>query len=374
MTIDLSSLTTLRIGGPAERMIEPDTERDLVLGAVDIWRAGDDWLVLGGGSNMLVADEGVEGTVIRVATRGVRRIDGDRDDRIRVRVAAGEPWDAFVAVTIHNGWAGVEALSGIPGSVGASPIQNIGAYGQELSDTLVAVDFLDYDSGDRLRLTADELELGYRTSSFKRGRRGIVIAVEFDLVPTLDRASLGMPVAYPQLAAALGVAVGDRVPIGDVRAAVLELRASKGMVLDAADPDSVSAGSFFTNPIVSENFARSLPADAPRWAVEQDAAPVVIPLQPGIEVTGSMISPTPRRVKLSAAWLIERAGVGKGFALPGSRAAISSKHTLAITNRGGATSAEVAQLAGFIQTRVMSEFGVRLHPEPVFVGESLTGD
>lgn len=373
LDVSLAEHTTLRIGGPAERMIAPDTERDLVLQSLDVWRSGDDWMVLGGGSNLLIGDEGVEGTVIRTATRGVRRIDGDRDDRVRVRVQAGEPWDAFVALTIHNGWAGVEALSGIPGSTGASPIQNIGAYGQDVAETLVAVDFLDYDSGDRLRLPAAELGLGYRTSAIKRGRRGVVIAVEFDLVPTTDRAATGGPIQYAQLASALGVEVGDRVPLAEVRRTVLQLRSDKGMVLDPADPDSVSAGSFFTNPIVTESFGRTLPADAPRWAVEPETPPLVVPLELGPEAVAAAAAIAasrrgPAHVKLSAAWLIERAGIRRGFALPGSRAGISTKHTLAIVNRGGATAAEVVQLAEYVQTRVMSEFGVALHPEPVYVG------
>ncbi|WBU36954.1 UDP-N-acetylmuramate dehydrogenase [Homoserinibacter sp. YIM 151385] len=375
MTVVLADYTTLRIGGPAARLIEPETERDLVLGALEVWRRGEDWLVLGGGSNLLVGDEGFDGTVIRMAGRGVRRIDGDREDRVRVRVQAGEPWDAFVALAIHNGWAGVEALSGIPGSVGAAPIQNIGAYGQDVAETLVAVDFLDEASGDRLRIPAEELQLGYRTSAIKRGRRGIVIAVEFDLVPTMDRASTGGPVRYGQLAAALGVELGARVPLAETRRAVLELRGSKGMVLDAADPDSVSAGSFFTNPIVPESFARGLPADAPRFAMSAEPAPLVVPLDLGPEaiaaaaaIRAATTDRGPAQVKLSAAWLIERAGIRRGFALPGSRAGISSKHTLAIVNRGGATAAEVVQLADYVQTRVHSEFGVRLHPEPVFVG------
>jgi UDP-N-acetylmuramate dehydrogenase len=365
VSVALAELTTLRVGGPAHRLVEPATELEIVKTMQEVWRQVDDWVVLGGGSNVVISDAGVDGTVVRLATRGVRRIEGDRDDRVRVRVAAGEPWDSFVATAIHNNWAGVEALSGIPGSCGAAPIQNIGAYGQELSDVLVAVDFLDYETGHRLRLTAAELGLGYRTSAIKRGRLGVVIAIELDLVQADGRAPMSEPVRYAQLAEALGVAVGDRAPLAEVRAAVLRLRGGKGMVLDPADPDSVSAGSFFTNPIVRENFARGLPADLPRWPIEPEPAELVLPV-------GAL--PAPREaqreysVKLSAAWLIERAGIGRGFALPGSRAGISSKHTLAIVNRGGATAADIVQLADFVQTRVMSEFGVRLHPEPVHLG------
>jgi UDP-N-acetylmuramate dehydrogenase len=173
----------------------------------------------------------------------------------------------------------------------------------------------------------------------KRGRQGVVLAVELQFTAS----DLGT-VAYPQLAAALGVAVGATVPLAEIRSSVLALRSAKGMVLDPADPDSVSCGSFFTNPIVSENFARGLPLDMPQWLVDDSA------------------------VKLSAAWLIERAGIGKGFALPGSRAAISSKHTLAITNRGGATAEQVAELARYVQARVVAQFGVLMQPEPVAVG------
>ncbi|MEP6481944.1 MAG: UDP-N-acetylmuramate dehydrogenase, partial [Rhodoglobus sp.] len=261
-----------------------------------------------------------------------------------------------------QGWAGIEALSGIPGSSGAAPIQNIGAYGQELSSTLVAIDFLDYLGGDLVRLPAAELGLGYRTSALKQGREGVVVAIELEL-----RASVDGIVEFPQLASALGVSLGDRVSLGEIRDRVLALRASKGMLLDPADPDSVSCGSFFTNPIVGENFARGLPGDAPRWQVEPEAADLALPL-------GSALPARPEssdRVKLSAAWLIEQSGIGKGFALPGSRAAISSKHTLAITNRGGASAEEVAELARYIEAMVLSRFGVNLFPEPVAVGLQL---
>lgn len=358
----LSELTTLRVGGPARELLEPATRDELVQTARAVWKSGEDWFVLGGGSNVLVADEGVDGTVIRVVTRGIDiAIDGD-GRHARVRAEAGENWDALVAATVEAGLSGIEALSGIPGTVGAAPVQNIGAYGQELGERLVGIDFLDYATGELVRLDASELGLGYRTSTLKRGRLGVVLAIELDL----DAGGWSGPVAYAQLASALGVELGDRVPLEDARRAVLALRGSKGMVLDAADPDSVSAGSFFTNPIVSESFARALPAGAPSWPVGGDEPDRVL-------APGEQVPPLagPREVKLSAAWLIERAGIARGFSLPGSRAGISSKHTLAIVNRGGATAADVAQLASFVQTRVLAEFGVRLHPEPVFVGLEL---
>lgn len=355
----------MRVGGGAHRVVEATTEEQLVAAAHEVWSEPDEWLLLGGGSNLVVADEGFDGTVIRIATRGVERLPAE-PGTVRLRVQAGEPWDALVALTVENGWAGIEALSGIPGSCGAGPVQNIGAYGRELSDTLVSVDFLDYLDGDLQRLSAAELELGYRSSAIKSGRQGVVVAIELELHDTGD--ALSAPIAYDQLAGALGVELGARVPLADVRSSVLALRASKGMVLDAADADSVSCGSFFTNPIVGENFARTLPDAAPRWPMEAEPTDAVVPLgeEPALPPQRS-----DHRVKLSAAWLIEQAGITKGFALPGSRAAVSSKHTLAITNRGGATAGEVAELARFIHTRVFSEFGVRLQAEPKLVGLEL---
>lgn len=338
--MDLSELTTIRVGGPARELVRAGSQQELVDAALAAWAGGDEWLVLGGGSNVVVSDDGFDGTVILAESRGIERVPGDG---VRLRVQAGENWDALVAHTVANGWSGIEALSGIPGSSGAAPMQNIGAYGQDLAQSLVAIDFLDYLSGDVERVTADELELGYRTSSLKRGRQGVVLAIELQLEES-DTTVAG----YDQLATALGVAVGDRVPTREVRRHVLALRASKGMVLDASDPDSVSCGSFFTNPIVPENVGRSLPMDAPRWLEPDDV-----------------------NVKLSAAWLIERAGIRRGFSLPGSRAAISTKHTLAITNRGGATAAEIAELSRYVRSRVMAEFGILLHPEPVAVDVEL---
>jgi UDP-N-acetylmuramate dehydrogenase len=379
----LSTLTTLRVGGVPERVVQPETTEELVRVAREVWASGDNWLLLGGGSNTVASDDGFDGTVIRIATRGIERIPAD--GVVRLRVEAGESWDELVAHTVREGWSGIEALSGIPGLVGAAPVQNIGAYGQELSSTLVAVDFLDFATGDVRRMTAAELQLGYRTSVFKQGLAGIVLTVEVDLAEKDDvtGAALSRPVAYAQLADELGVTIGTRVPAVELRRAVLSLRASKGMILDAADPDSVSAGSFFTNPIVSENFARSLPADAPRWPTTPAEPDVVTALaaagaagwQTGAGVVGTGpaggLAHGPYAVKLSAAWLIESAGIHRGFALPGSSAAISSKHTLALTNRGGATAAEIVQLAGYVQSRVQSEFGVILQPEPVLVGLTL---
>jgi len=362
---NLSELTTMRVGGAAHTMIAPGTVDELVESALDVWGSGEDWFVLGGGSNVVVADDGFDGTVIRVVTRGIRELES-AGDTVRLRVEAGEPWDDLVAYTVANSLSGIEALSGIPGSCGAAPVQNIGAYGQEIASSLVAIDFVDYLSGERERIAAADLGLDYRTSALKQGRRGLVLAIELELTRSPD--GLSAPVAYAQLSSALGVDLGDRVPLDALRETVLALRASKGMLLDAADPDSVSCGSFFTNPIVGENFARTLPEAAPRWANAPEPAFVAVPL-------GEEPAPPPAqtdfRVKLSAAWLIERAGIRRGFSLPGSRAAISGKHTLAIVNTGGATASEVAELGRYVQTRVFSEFGVRMLPEPVLIGVSL---
>jgi UDP-N-acetylmuramate dehydrogenase len=364
--VPLSTLTTLRIGGPARRVLRTSSTAELVDAALGTWADGDEWLVLGGGSNVVAGDDGFDGTVLVPGQRGIEaRPDGDR---VRLRVDAGEPWDDLVAETVARGLAGLEALSGIPGSTGAAPIQNIGAYGQELSSSLVAVQFLDYLTGDLAWMSATELGLGYRTSIFKRGTTGIVTAVDLELAgPAGGGTALSAPIAYAQLAGALGVDLGVRVPIAEVRDAVLRLRRSKGMVLDPDDPDSVSAGSFFTNPIVSERFARGLPAEAPRWPVTPDEPDAVLPL-------GGAVRPAPEHehlVKLSAAWLIEHAGIRRGFALPGSRAAISGKHSLALVNRGGATAEEILELARYVRALVQTEFGVLLRPEPVLLGVAL---
>ncbi len=357
-----ASITSMRVGGEPTAFIDATSHEQLIAAALDTWSTGDPWLVVGGGSNLVVADEGFDGTAIRVLTTGIERLPS-APNTARLRIQAGEPWDAVVAHTVTNGWAGIEALSGIPGRTGAAPVQNIGAYGSELSDTLVAVKFLDYLDGDVQRLTPADLELEYRGSAIKYGRRGVVLAIELELADLGD--GLSAPIGYDQLATALGVPLGARVPLAEVRSAVLAVRASKGMVLSDTDPDSVSCGSFFTNPIVGENFARTLPPETPRWPMEPDPAPRAVPLgeQPALPPER-----TDHRVKLSAAWLIEHAGIGKGYSLPGSRAAISSKHTLSIVNTGGATAAQVAELGRFVQTRVFSQFGVQLQPEPVLVG------
>jgi UDP-N-acetylmuramate dehydrogenase len=261
-----------------------------------------------------------------------------------VRVQAGEDWDGFVNHTVKAGLAGIEAMSGIPGTVGAAPVQNIGAYGQELSDCLVRLEFVDYETQEVAILEAKDLQFGYRDSAIKRGRPGLITWVEFEL-QKLD--GLSRPLYSTQIAADLGVAMGAQVPLKDVRDSVLKLRARKGMLLDPNDSDSVSCGSFFTNPIVSDRVARTLPEDAPKYESEEDDG---------------------LTVKLSAAWLIENAGIEKGFRIAGSKAAISSKHTLAITNTGGATATEVLQLAEYVQMRVSNKYAINLVPEPNLIG------
>jgi UDP-N-acetylmuramate dehydrogenase len=375
----LAELTPLRVGGEAGNILAPALTTDLADVMRALWARGENWIVLGGGSNVLIGDEGFDGTVVRVVTRGIERLAvstpavrpsaylGDRT--VRLRVQAGEPWDDLVAYTVANGWAGIESLSGIPGSAGAAPIQNIGAYGQEIGTSLVSVEFLDYETGEVSTLPASQLELGYRTSVLKHGpRSGVVLSIDLELAEERDGiVALSQPVAYAQLATALGVRIGARVPIDDLRRTVLGLRETKGMLWNEADSDSYSAGSFFTNPVVGEHFARGLPAGVPSWPTAPDEHDLVLPLGQVPPVR----PPTEYRVKLSAAWLIEKAGIGRGFALPGSRAGISSKHTLAIVNRGGASAEEIAELARYVQARVLAEFGILLRPEPVLVGIQL---
>lgn len=347
----LSELTTMGVGGPARRMLVANTHTELLEFARELSSEDESWCILAGGSNSLFRDDGFAGTVLVVRSAGIEELQDD-DSRVTLRVQAGHNWDEFVAYAVDRGLSGVEALSGIPGSVGAAPIQNIGAYGQEVSSALKSVEFFDTETGEVLELPVEELELGYRDSIFKRGRHGVIVSVVFTLHRDAGaEVALSQPVQYAQLATALGVELGTRVPIQDVRAQVLALRSAKGMVYSPDDLDSHGAGSFFMNPVVSEAFARQLPDSAPRWpAGEVDGVPVV---------------------KLSAAWLIEHAGIQKGYALPGSAAALSTKHSLAITNRGGATAEQVAELARFIATRVLSDTGILLLPEPVSYGLEL---
>ncbi|UOQ61888.1 UDP-N-acetylmuramate dehydrogenase [Leucobacter rhizosphaerae] len=377
----------MRVGGPAERLIVARSREDLVAHALELWRSDEPWMLLGGGSNTVVSDEGFPGAVLLVRNTGAARItdeaDGSAPGEVRLRVQAGHDWDLLVAACVDRGWAGIEALSGIPGSAGAAPIQNIGAYGQELAQVLHSIEFLDLERGEVRRIPAAELELGYRDSIIKQGLEGVVVSIDLMLSEEFDEATRGAhaeapaptaEVSYAQLAQALGVELGDRVPIRQLRDSVLRLRASKGMVLDPSDHDTWSSGSFFTNPIVTEAFARTLPADAPRFPIAaEEPAPAVTTLEE-LAAGAPLRLPEPvadPMVKLSAAWLIEHAGIERGYRLPGSGAAISSKHTLAITNRGGASASDVAELARLVVQRVQQEFGVILAPEPNLYGLEL---
>ena len=372
--IPLSQLTTLRVGAAPERMVDAHTREELVAALRDVWAEDDEWMVLGGGSNLLVGDEPFPGTVIRILTRGFELVDGAPEGFVRVRVEAGQNWDELVAWSVSQGLAGIEAMSGIPGTAGAAPIQNVGAYGQEIVQTLVEVDLADERTGEVSTVPAVDLGLGPRTSVLKRHgggapeREAVVLSLTLELerVGTSER-----PLLDSRLRGALGLAEGAEISLAGIRDRVLAIRGSKGMVLDGPDPDTHSAGSFFQNPILPEPVARTLPDDCPRFVVEPDLDPVVvIPL----ESYDGVLPPVPSSradVKVPAAWLIEHSGISKGFRLPHSRAGVSTKHALALTNRGGATGGEVAELARFIQSRVAAEFGIVLQPEPVLVGVEL---
>ena len=370
--VRLAALTTLATGAAPERMLEATTTGGLVDALRETWRRGDEWFVLGGGSNLFIGDEPFDGTVIRVLTKGIEELPSPHEGRIRLRVQAGHDWDALVAYAVERGYAGIEAMSGIPGTVGAAPVQNVGAYGQEIQETLVEVEWIDAGSGEISTVPASDLQLGFRTSVLKHHyggepqRRAVILSITLDLLVASERVVRG-----EQLRRALALSDDAPVPLAWVRERILATRASKGMLWDESDPDTHGVGSFFQNAIVSETVARALPPECPRWPVAPDLDTVtVIPLAS----YGGMV-PAPRRkpadVKVSAAWLIEQAGIGKGFKLPRSRASVSTKHALALTNRGGATAAEVAELARFIPSRVHAEFGLVLQPEPVLVGVEL---
>ncbi|KRE61034.1 UDP-N-acetylmuramate dehydrogenase [Nostocoides sp. Soil756] len=349
----LAAHTTMRVGGPAERIVVVETTDELVDAVREVDDADEPLLVLGGGSNLVLPDGGVAGTVVKVATRGVEVDSADQCGGASVTVAAGEPWDPFVELAVGQGWSGVEALSGIPGSTGATPVQNVGAYGQEVSQTIARVRVWDRLEGRVRTMSSHDCRFTYRHSLFKGTDRYVVLDVMFQLV----LGDLSAPVRYGDLATQLGVEVGERVPLADARAAVLAQRRRRGMVLDAADHDTWSCGSFFTNPVLSEAEADELARRvAGRLGAEAPAPPRFA------EAGGG--------VKTSAAWLIERAGFGKGYGMPGP-AALSTKHTLAVTNRGSARAADVVALARTVRDGVDDAFGVTLVNEPVLVGQSL---
>jgi UDP-N-acetylmuramate dehydrogenase len=337
----LSALTTLRLGGPACELVEARDEQALVEAVATADAEGRPVLVVAGGSNVVVADEGLPGRVVLVRTSGVH-VESDLCGGAMVRVAAGEDWDRLVARAVTAGWVGVEALAGIPGSVGATPVQNVGAYGQEVAQTIATVRVWDRVEHRRHTFAAADCGFGYRSSRFKADpTRFLVLEVTFQL----RLGDLSVPVTYAELARRLGAGIGERRPLAQVREAVLGLRRGKGMVLDDDDHDTWSAGSFFTNPLLTADEADRLPAEAPRW-VHGDG-----------------------RVKVSAAWLIERAGFAKGYGTGPAR--ISTKHTLALTNAGGARTADLLALAREVRDGVRDRFGVQLVTEPVLVGCAL---
>ena len=332
----IAELTTLRLGGCADRVVDAGTSEELVEAIRSADAANESVLIVGGGSNLVAADEGWPGVVVRVRTSGVQLApDGDA---LAVTVAAGESWDDFVALTVAEGWSGLASMSGIPGLAGATPVQNVGAYGSEVADTITTLQVYDRSTRTVATWTPAQCGFGFRTSTFKHTDRYIVLTATFALRRTPD----AVPVRYAELARRLGVEPGAVAPSTEVRDMVLELRRTKGMVLDAADHDTWSVGSFFVNPFVDAGVA---PADCPQWTVDG-------------------------QVKLSAAWLIENAGFHRGYGLPG-KVAVSTKHTLALTNRGGATTAELLDLAREIQAGVELKFGISLRPEAHLVGVSL---
>ena len=336
--VRLSDLTTLRLGGPAGSYVETTTEQGLVDTVAGIDEAGEWLLLVAGGSNLVVSDEGFPGTVVHIRTTGMD-VDQDTCGGATVTVAAGMGWDRFVAHAISQDWVGIEVLSGIPGSVGATPIQNVGAYGQEVSQTIASVRCWDRVARAVRTIAAADCGFGYRTSRFKQNpQRHVVLSVTFQF----RLGDLGAPVRYAELARTLGVSQGDRAPMSAVRETVLGLRRGKGMVLDAADHDTWGAGSFFTNPFLTPEQIAMLPAGAPRWEQPDGTT------------------------KTSAAWLIEHAGFSKGYG--NDRVSLSTKHTLALTNRGRASTQDLLSLAEEIQRGVHDKFGVWLANEPVLVG------
>ena len=329
MMRSLAELTTLRVGGTPNSLVVATTEAEIIAAIT----SNPDALILGGGSNVLISD-GFQGDVIKIESQGFEN-DESACAGAWVTVAAGHNWNDFVSAAVSNGWTGIEGLAGIPGTVGATPIQNVGAYGQSVSDTIAQVRAWNKKTKSVDTIFAADCEFGYRTSIFKKQPdTWVILSVTFQL----PLGTMSAPIAYNELAAKLNVELGDRVTTSDLQAAVLELRSGKGMVLDSADHDTWSVGSFFMNPRVAV-----APANAPNWP----------------EADGT--------VKVSAAWLIEQAGFSKGFTLNG-RAAISSKHTLAITNRGNATSADISELADHIVQGVKAKYDIELKPEATFIG------
>ena len=338
---DLSQYTSLRVGGPAQKIVTAANEEEIIAAVQAADEAGLAVLVLGSGTNVLVGDKGFDGVVIQIASSQVES-EIDACSGATLTIGAGEGWDEFVASTIAHGYAGLETLSGVPGTVGAAPIRNIGAYGHEVSEFITRVRTYDRLEKRVRTFTNQECDFSYRNSWFKAHRdRYVVLNVQFQL----RIGEMTSPITYAELAGSLGIAVGEKALVKKAREEVLKLRQSKGMLLNPADPDSWSAGSFFTNPILTAEQATALPSDAPRW-VQEDG-----------------------RVKTSAAWLMEHAGVHKGDQHQGAR--ISTKHVLALTNSGNATASDIAALAREAKEKVLVKFGITLVPEVNLVGVTL---
>lgn len=335
---ELKDFTSLRVGGAAKNFVSAGTEREIIAA---IEAAGDQKvLIVGGGTNLLVSDAGFDGTVIHISNNQLTA-EVDACSGATLSIGAGENWDEFVALTLQRGFAGLETLSGIPGTVGAAPIQNIGAYGHEVSEFITRVRTYDRQARELKTFTNSECGFEYRSSIFKKHPgRYVILEVQFQL----RMGEMTEPITYAELAKELGVEVGEKVLTERARASVLKLRSRKGMLLDSSDHDSWSAGSFFTNPIVSAEVAATLPDDAPRW-----------PMSDG-------------RIKTSAAWLIEHSGIHKGDVHGGAK--VSSKHVLALTNGGSATSLEIFELAHQVRDAVLLTFGIKLEPEVNIVGYS----
>ncbi|MER6332931.1 UDP-N-acetylmuramate dehydrogenase [Streptomyces sp. NPDC001034] len=343
----LAPLTTFRLGGPAMRLVTAETDAEVIDAVREADDNGTPLLVVGGGSNLVIGDKGFEGTALRIATRGVE-LRGTT-----LELAAGEVWSDAVARSVAAGLAGIECLAGIPGSAGATPIQNVGAYGQEVSATISEVIAYDRRAGETVALSNEECAFSYRHSRFKADpERYVVLRVRFGLE---DADGLSAPIKYAETARVLGVETGERVPLDRARETVLKLRAGKGMVLDAEDHDTWSAGSFFTNPLLGEEQFAAFRARV-RERLGDGVEPPAYPAGEG-------------RRKTSAAWLIDKAGYTKGYGTGPAR--ISTKHTLALTNRGTATTEDLLVLAREVVAGVREAFGITLVNEPVMVGVSL---
>lgn len=364
----LAQMTTFGVGGKIKDLVLATSEADIVDAVRQADEEGLPVLVIGGGSNILASDAPFDGVVVRDMRQELSTTMDDGCGGGQMRVTAGVPWDDVVVYAIEQEWMGLEALSGIPGSAGAAPVQNIGAYGQEVAQTIASIRVYDREEKRVHTLFLDDLKFGYRSSILKSSMHGegaqwgpsprwIVLSVDFHM----RRATLSEPIRYAQLAQHLGVDLETRVPATDVRAAVLDLRRSKGMVLDDGDRDTYSAGSFFTNPVISEEVAATLPDAAPRFGVSSSAA---------VNQIGAAAPMVEGQIKTSAAWLIAHAGFAPGYG-DSQTAALSSKHSLALTNRGGASADELVALARTIRDGVLDSFGIELVPEPVLVGLSL---